>query len=208
MIGKIYKVTNLINNKIYIGQTTKSIEERFKQHISKAYQGKENNHFYSAIRKYGKENFTIELLEDNVPIESIINKEEEYIIKFDSVNNGYNMKYKTEDPRYKTLVFESKEYLEDLYINQKLSTIQIAKMFGVVNTTVGNRLKALGIPTRKCGQGNRKIKSYPSKEEFYELFIVQNKTAKQIADMFGIAKHQVQNLRVTYNIYKYHINKI
>lgn len=208
MVGKIYKVTNLINNKIYIGQTTKTIDERLKQHISKAYQGKENNHFHSAIRKYGKENFIIELLEDNVPIESIIEKEEEYIKIFDSVNNGYNMKYKTEDPRYKTLVFKSKEYLEDLYINQGLSTIQIAKMFGVVNTTVGNRLKALGIKTRKCGQGNRKIKTYPTKDEFYKLFIEENKTAQQIADLYGIKKYQVQNLRVTYNIYKYHIIKI
>lgn len=207
MTGKIYKIINAINNKIYIGQTTKDLNERLRQHISKALQNKDNNHFHSAIRKYGKENFIIELLEDNVSIENLLDREEHYIKQFDSVNSGYNMKYRTEDPRYKTLVFLSKEYLEDLYVTQNLSTIQIGKMFGVVNTTVGNRLKALGIKRKKCGEGNRKV-IVPSKKEFIELFIKENKSLQQIANMYGIKKYHIMNLQKTYNVYRYHIEKI
>ena len=52
--GKIYKYTNLINNKIYIGQTIQPLEERHKKHIS---QLNDNTYFHRAIKKYGIENF-------------------------------------------------------------------------------------------------------------------------------------------------------
>ena len=58
-MGYIYKITNLINNKLYIGQTKKTIEERFKAHIKVARQHK-NRYLYDAMNKYGYENFKIE----------------------------------------------------------------------------------------------------------------------------------------------------
>ena len=58
-MGYIYKITNTINNKIYIGQTSKTIEERFKAHISKAKQHI-NRYLYDAMNHYGYENFIIE----------------------------------------------------------------------------------------------------------------------------------------------------
>ena len=206
MYCKIYKITNNKTGKIYIGQTTKEIDERLKQHFVKARQKKDNNNLHNSMRKHGFKNFTIELIEDNIPLKLVIQKEFEYIKKFDSVNKGYNMKYLNEDPRYKTLVFLEKEELEDLYINQGLSTIQIGKMFGVVNTTVGNRLKFFGIPTRRCGEGNGKLKM--SKDELYQLFIVEKKTAQEIADIYGVKRYIIQNLQKKYQIYNYRIVKI
>ena len=51
----IYKITNIINNKVYIGQTVHSLQRRWTQHIIDAYNCKsKNNHFQNAIRKYGK----------------------------------------------------------------------------------------------------------------------------------------------------------
>lgn len=65
-LGKIYKITNLINNKIYIGQTIRDLKVRFKQHCYRngcAY-------LHNALLKYGKANFKIELIEE-VPIENL-----------------------------------------------------------------------------------------------------------------------------------------
>ena len=60
-MGYIYKITNLINNKSYIGQTKNTIKIRMYKHYSKAKQ--ENiTGIDAAIKKYGKENFIIEEL--------------------------------------------------------------------------------------------------------------------------------------------------
>lgn len=55
--GYIYKITNLINAKVYVGQTTKTVEQRFKGHCNS-----KKSHIGLAIKKYGKINFKIELL--------------------------------------------------------------------------------------------------------------------------------------------------
>jgi group I intron endonuclease len=59
--GKIYKITNTINKKIYIGQTIKSIIDRFKGHCLKA--SISISAIFNAINKYGKENFLIEQID-------------------------------------------------------------------------------------------------------------------------------------------------
>ena len=86
----IYKITNLVNGKEYIGQTSLSIQERFKQHIHDASKEYYNNRpLYNAINKYGVENFIIEKLEECSPQE-VNQKEIEYINKFNTYSNGYN----------------------------------------------------------------------------------------------------------------------
>lgn len=87
---KIYKYTNLINNKIYIGQTKHSLEER-------ALNGsnyKSCTYFYSAIQKYGWENFKPEILMDGIgTIEETNYWEDYFILTLDSINPdvGYNL---------------------------------------------------------------------------------------------------------------------
>ena len=58
----IYKITNLINNKIYIGKTKKDIETRFKEHLQNAINDCQYN-LSKAIRKYGIDNFNIEMID-------------------------------------------------------------------------------------------------------------------------------------------------
>lgn len=90
-MGYIYKITNTINNKIYIGQTSKTIEERFKAHISKAKQHI-NRYLYDAMNHYGYENFIIEQIEQCN--NDLLNEREMYWIKKYQSNNsqiGYNM---------------------------------------------------------------------------------------------------------------------
>lgn len=51
----VYKITNKINGKLYIGQTTKTVQERFKKHIKDSFKEKRNSAINLAIRKYGTE---------------------------------------------------------------------------------------------------------------------------------------------------------
>lgn len=86
----IYKITNVINNKVYIGQTIRPIEERFKRHINDSLNNILDTHFARAIRKYGADNFIIEKI-DFADSQNELNKKEQYWIRFyNSVINGYN----------------------------------------------------------------------------------------------------------------------
>lgn len=92
-MGYIYKITNKINGKVYIGQTSESIEQRWKEHqnASKYEKYKDyNSMFHCALRKYGFNNFSVEKVEevDN----NLLNSKETYWINFyDSYKSGYNM---------------------------------------------------------------------------------------------------------------------
>ena len=86
MEGIIYKITNKVNGKSYIGQTRYTIEFRWKQHQHK----NDNTYFHNAIHKYGIENFSIEILE-KCNIEDLNSREIFYIAKYDTFKNGYNL---------------------------------------------------------------------------------------------------------------------
>lgn len=86
----IYKITNLINNKIYVGKTTETIDKRWKEHKKDFKREKcRNRPLYKAMNKYGIENFSVELIEEcNFGEES--DREIYWIDKLDSYHNGYN----------------------------------------------------------------------------------------------------------------------
>lgn len=94
--GYIYKITNLINQKCYIGQTTTTIEHRWGQHKTDY---NNPNPMYKAFKKYGLENFKIEEVsrytrDTKEKLINILNSKEIYYInKFHSLvsENGYNL---------------------------------------------------------------------------------------------------------------------
>jgi len=88
----IYKITNIQNNKVYIGQSIRPINQRFKRHINDAINNKLDTHFARAIRKYGKENFYIKAI-DKASNQDELNQKEIYWIKYYKATNekyGYN----------------------------------------------------------------------------------------------------------------------
>ena len=86
----IYKITNIQNNKIYIGQTIRPIKDRFHRHINDAMNNVLDTHFARAIRKYGKDNFIVEEI-DIAQTQDELNKKEQYWIQYyNSVEEGYN----------------------------------------------------------------------------------------------------------------------
>ena len=92
LIGFIYQIRNVINNKKYIGMTTRSIEIRKNDHLRSFDDRKSrmyNFKLYQAMRKYGFDNFEFSIIEecDNEKLEE---KEKYYIDLFNTVNDGYN----------------------------------------------------------------------------------------------------------------------
>ena len=86
----IYKIINIQNNKVYIGQTIRPVKDRFNRHINDALNNIIDTHFARAIRKYGKENFQIEII-DTAQSQNELNEKERYWIQYyNSVKEGYN----------------------------------------------------------------------------------------------------------------------
>lgn len=85
MTGIIYKWTNTINGKAYIGQT-RNEESRKRYHL----RANDNLHFHNALRKYGSNNFSYEVLEADIPIENLNDREIYWIAYYDTFNSGYN----------------------------------------------------------------------------------------------------------------------
>ncbi len=85
----VYLATNKVNGKQYVGQTIRSLEERWKDHC----RVKDDNYFHRAIHKYGAENFTLEVIDTAESGEALDEKEIFWIKKLNTLfPNGYNLK--------------------------------------------------------------------------------------------------------------------
>lgn len=85
----IYKITNKTNGNSYIGQTIRTIEERWTEHCKKT---SDCSAIANAIQKYGKENFDIEIICSALSIEELNKKEQYFIKEFNTLKpNGYNL---------------------------------------------------------------------------------------------------------------------
>lgn len=86
----IYKIINSDNDKVYIGQTSEKLEDRFKRHIG--YQAKSyTTKIHRAIRKYGKDKFSITEIDRAITQEELDMKEKYWIEHYNSVEDGYNI---------------------------------------------------------------------------------------------------------------------
>lgn len=92
LFGIIYKITNQINGKVYIGQTINELSARLRRHRSDAKLGKSNNYVHKAIRKYSWENFIFEVIACAVDRDSLNLLEILLIIQYNSKDQkvGYN----------------------------------------------------------------------------------------------------------------------
>ena len=85
MFGVVYVITNRINGKNYVGQTTRTLEQRFAEH------SKADTLLGKAIREFGEENFSCEVLETCVTQEQLNEREKFWISKLDcKYPNGHN----------------------------------------------------------------------------------------------------------------------
>lgn len=90
MTGSIYKITNILNGKMYIGKTLHSIQKRFQEHIKDSQKVRyDKRPLYDAMNKYGIENFELALVE-NAEAELLDEREKYWIEYYDTYKNGYN----------------------------------------------------------------------------------------------------------------------
>jgi group I intron endonuclease len=87
--GKIYKITNTINGKIYIGCTITTLKKRYQEHLYRCFKTDYNSKLYNSIRKYGEKNFTIELITE-CDVDKIYETEKSYIRQYNSFKDGLN----------------------------------------------------------------------------------------------------------------------
>lgn len=144
-MGFIYKITNKINGKVYIGQTITPIKNRMYKHYSQARNGKNITGIDAAIKKYGKENFEVEQILE-CPNEDLDLQEKFYISKYNSFENGYNL----------TIGGQLSTTSLNININEAISKYQelksveeTAKYFNCCSETMSKLLKANGVEIKK-----------------------------------------------------------
>lgn len=93
--GEIYIIANFINDKLYVGQTKKGIDVRWRSHINHSNSSKRGKTPKSpidrAIYKYGPENFCMYVVDEAKDQDELNRKEQEWIKKLDTMNIGYNI---------------------------------------------------------------------------------------------------------------------
>ncbi len=111
----LYKVTNLVNGKLYIGRTKGSLSHRIREHCKNGYA------LYTAIKKYGAENFEWKILCSSHFIEDTNNQEQFYIDYYRSRDYGYNLTAGGKG---------TMDYHLSLELRKKLSQLKIGKPNG------------------------------------------------------------------------------
>ena len=161
----IYKITNKINGKSYIGQTSKSsIEERFNEH----WRSRNSKRFalQNALIKYGKENFNLELLEET---DNPSEREKFYIEYYNTFKDGYNETRGGEGES--RLPYTDKEII-DFYLNSCYYKKECLEHFDICNDTLNNILKRNNIQEKqtKNTSATKRIAKYTKDDIFIQEY--------------------------------------
>lgn len=174
----IYQIINDVNQKIYVGKTEFSIEKRFKEHCNDAFRERnEKRPLYSAMRKYGIENFHIELIEET---DKANERETYWIEKLGSFKWGYNATMGGDGRKYLDYDLVVATYREIKNIKETATKLQIS------TDSVENILK------------ERKEKIYSQQEvnkNFYGKMIKQLNQDNELIQIFSSAKEAARYIR-------------
>lgn len=192
MRGFIYKITNTINGKSYIGQTIQNVKERFYQHCAtKCSKAVLDMAIHRAIKKYGKSNFTVEVIEE---VDSTnLNDRERYWIKYyDSYNNGYNSTKGGQDGCKPFKDLDAEAIIKEYNTGKSLRTL--GTIFKVDKQTIKDLLIRHNVKLRTT----RTYKlSQEDREEILEEF-TSGLSRKEIMTKWNISKSYVSQLITGY----------
>lgn len=210
----IYKITNQINNKSYIGQT-KNVYRRRQEHFNlteSTLAQEKNKVLYKAMIKYGKENFSFEVIEG--PISNYNDQEKYWILYYNTlVPNGYNMTeggdeppiYFGENNNASTHMDNTVQLVEQLLLETTLSAKEIGKITNYDYTAV-NRINQgimrhnnkLIYPLRK--ENTLEYKKTRAKDVINDLLYTEL-TQKEIGQKYGLSRTAITAINNGANYY-------
>lgn len=189
-MGIIYKITNKINNKVYIGQTIQNLKDRWYQHcgFKSSNEAELRMVIKRAIHKYGKENFDLEILE-RVDDDKLNEREIFWIDKYDSYNNGYNSTRGGQSGRNHLKLEKSSDEIIDLY-KFGFSLREIAKEYKVDHATIKKILVKNNVILR-----NSRTYNYSQADRLNIISDYENGLSrKEIINKYGISKSYLSQL--------------
>lgn len=186
----IYKITNQINGKIYIGKTLSTIENRWREHRHDSIKERcRDRPLYRAMNKYGIESFTIEQVEECSP--EVVNEREKYWIEYyGSFKYGYNATTGGDGKQYIDYNLICSLYKENQSI-EKVSSLtkvdrgtirKILKNYDIDTLSGGEQavLRSRKKPVAKCDKTTGEIiEIYPSVADAER----DNKNSQHIGDV-------------------------
>ncbi len=153
--GIIYKVINTETNQVYIGTTTKSINDRKNDHLQKSNKGT-GYKFHNAISTYGTDSFRWIQIDTASNNDELASKEIKYISEYNSLENGYNS---DKGGGFKKTVYQYT--LDGLPLNSFEDLTSAAVSIGATKKSISNA----------CWNVNHTLGGYLWSYEFKEKFI-------------------------------------
>lgn len=183
----IYKITNDINGKIYIGQTSRTLLERFKEHDSESKKPRTiGRPFYDAIRTYGIEHFYIEMIEEtDQPKE----REIYWIEYYGTFKNGYNATFGGDGKRYIDYDLVVATY------KQVGSIVDTANLLKISKDSVDNILRIKNEQKHSSAEIN--VEKYAKAVNMFDL---NDKYIKTFVSLTEAARYLIDNKLTNCNI--------
>lgn len=194
MQGVIYIIKNKLNGKVYIGQTIQNPKDRWYRHCAKSNISKNeaNMHIKRAILKYGKENFSFEVIE--TCLKEQLNEREIYWINYyDSYNKGYNNTLGGSSGTT-PLKINKEEFskIKNLYLDEFLTLKEIADKYNVDKATIKHILYLQKVKLR--------TKTYKYKEDFLIELLNSGKSLRKIESEYGISRGYLSTFKKKHRI--------
>ena len=196
--GLIYKYTNKIDGLNYIGQTSTTLKRRDEKHLN---QLNDNTYFHRALKKYGRENFDLVILEDNIPLDKIDEREIFWIKQFESyykTGKGYNMTKGGKWGNSSQKIIHDEE-IKDLILNTDLTFQEIADLFNVSLSCISD------INTGRTFFDNSLV--YPLRDTYKRPIITEN-TVNEIINLLTNTDLSYEQIAAQLNVKSYTVGNI
>lgn len=189
-MGYIYCITNLLNNKRYIGKTTKNPEERFKEHCVDSQKKRcEKRPLYDAMNKYGIENFRLDVLESGISQDVLSQREIFWIKELQTFGSGgYNATCGGDGK----ILYDYHEIVD--LLNLGYSSAQVCNKIGCCSDIVYKVAKMNSIKIRK---GDSKVVlQYDLAGNYIQTFLSIQDAMNWLVE-HGLAKNKTATSKIT-----------